>query len=292
MLRSRINNLIIALGLVFLYSAVSSITAEMQQSIPDSEQIAAQQKVDASTKAVPLPTRTPFQSLAQSPAQSGPAETQDVHADDPLAGNSSGIEIAAEQLLMEEPALADRAAGVEASDMAVREDQVEPPALPERPAVPEVPVRLSIPAIELDAPVVIAETRAVKVSGKKYLQWLVPDKFAAGWHEASARLGEIGNTVLNGHHNLHGEVFRRLVDLNVGDTILVYSEESLFTYVITNKMILPEKYEQLDVRMENARWILPSDDERLTLITCWPYESNTHRLVIAASPVSYEKLAP
>lgn len=40
----------------------------------------------------------------------------------------------------------------------------------------------------------------------------------------------------------------------------------------------------VDVRMDNARWILPSTDERLTLVTCWPAKSNTHRLIIVASP--------
>jgi sortase A len=55
-------------------------------------------------------------------------------------------------------------------------------------------------------------------------------------------------------------------------------------------MILPEKYEQLDVRMNNAQWILPSVDERLTLISCWPYESNTHRLIIVARPIAREEI--
>jgi sortase A len=50
-------------------------------------------------------------------------------------------------------------------------------------------------------------------------------------------------------------------------------------------MILPEKYQEIDVRMDNARWILPSDDERLTLVTCWPATSNTHRLIIVARPL-------
>ena len=55
-------------------------------------------------------------------------------------------------------------------------------------------------------------------------------------------------------------------------------------------MILPEKFEQLDVRMKNAQWILPSVDERLTLISCWPYESNTHRLIVVARPLGQEEI--
>jgi len=49
-------------------------------------------------------------------------------------------------------------------------------------------------------------------------------------------------------------------------------------------MILPERNEPVDTRLQNARWILPSADERLTLLTCWPYTTNTHRLIIVAIP--------
>lgn len=50
-------------------------------------------------------------------------------------------------------------------------------------------------------------------------------------------------------------------------------------------MIFPERDVPFETRLENARWILPSEDERITLITCWPYFSNTHRLIIVARPV-------
>lgn len=168
------------------------------------------------------------------------------------------------------------------------------PVLPRPSLTPppsEAPKRIVIPAIDLDAPVHLAETYFVEMGGEYYQQWLAPDEFAVGWHTESARLGEPGNTVLNGHNNIYGEVFRYLTELSVGDTILVYGQEAVYKYRITNHMILPEKYQQLDVRMNNAQWILPSQDERLTLITCWPYESNTHRLIIVAEPVFKEKLA-
>jgi len=38
------------------------------------------------------------------------------------------------------------------------------------------------------------------------------------------------------------------------------------------------------VRRQNARWIAPTTDERLTLVTCWPYTGNSHRLIIVAKP--------
>ena len=157
---------------------------------------------------------------------------------------------------------------------------------------PEVPVRLLIESINLDAPIVPSAIDFKKIAGKEYMQWIVPDEFAAGWHTTSALLGEPGNTVLNGHNNTNGEVFKSLDKVEVGDIITIESHESKFSYLITNKMILPEKYEEIDIRMNNAQWILPSVDERLTLISCWPFESNTHRVVIVARPLTREKIIP
>ncbi len=150
---------------------------------------------------------------------------------------------------------------------------------------PEIPERIVIDKISLDAPIEIAESMNVNVSGQDVVQYLVPEKFAAGWHEGSASLGVVGNTVISGHHNAYGEVFKKLVDLKVGDTFILLSGKKAFEYVIANKMILPEKNEPLDVRLENGRWILPSKDERVTLVTCWPENTNTHRLIIVAVPV-------
>lgn len=154
-------------------------------------------------------------------------------------------------------------------------------ALPEG----EIPVRLEIPAIGLDAPVILADTVVVHKGGQDFQQWKSPNKPAVGWHESSALLGQPGNTVMNGHHNIYGKVFARLVDLEPGDLITVYGAQQAYVFEVANIMLLREKYQVLDVRMDNARWILPSEDERLTLVTCWPPETNTHRLIIVARPL-------
>lgn len=147
------------------------------------------------------------------------------------------------------------------------------------------PDRIVIPAINLDAPVTPIHFIHVTVSGTTYEQWIAPNTFAAGWHDTSALLGVPGNTVLNGHHNSHGKVFGQLITLNIGDTIIVYSGNHQFEYQVAAKMLLPERYKSVQLRLDNARWIMPSDDERLTLITCWPADNNTHRVVIVAFPV-------
>jgi sortase A len=153
-----------------------------------------------------------------------------------------------------------------------------------------IPDRIVIPAIQLDAPAVPATLRMIEYLGKTYPQWRVPNFFTAGWAPTSASLGITGNTVFFGHHNVHGEVFAHLVDLQVNDLIMVYSGEKTFAYIIALKMILPERNQPIETRLQNAAWILPSDDERITLLTCWPYTTNTHRLIIVAIPISLDSL--
>jgi LPXTG-site transpeptidase (sortase) family protein len=155
---------------------------------------------------------------------------------------------------------------------------------PNKPIVGLIPDRLVIPSISLDAPIVPTKVKKVDFEGQTYYQWIAPNQFAVGWHDSSALLGLPGNTVLNGHHNIYGKVFKDLVKLHEGDLINVYSGDQVFKYRVVLAMLLPERFKTLTVRLENARWILPTDDERLTLITCWPADSNTHRVVIVALP--------
>ena len=149
---------------------------------------------------------------------------------------------------------------------------------------PGVPARIVIPAIDLNAIVIPAKTRKILLEGNVFEQWVAPFSYAAGWITSSAFLGESGNTVITGHHNDYGEVFGRLIDVNVGDSILIFSSDLVYSYVVTNRMILPELDVPVSQRIENARWIGRSTDERLTLVTCWPKDTNTHRLILVARP--------
>jgi LPXTG-site transpeptidase (sortase) family protein len=150
-----------------------------------------------------------------------------------------------------------------------------------------LPDRLTIATIQLDVPIQATEFKEVEIQGVTYRQWLAPDSRTVGWQSTSAGLGDRGNTVLVGHHNIDGEVFRDLDKLEVGDLIRVYSSQRIFEYRVRLKMILPEKYESIETRLENARWIQATQDERLTLVTCWPYETNSHRLILVAEPVDW-----
>lgn len=154
----------------------------------------------------------------------------------------------------------------------------------EKLAPPAIPDRIVIPQIGLDAPVELSPQEWVKINGRTYLQWDAPKKFAAGWQEGSAEPGQVGNFILTGHHNIDGEVFGRLHELEKGDVIAIFSGDRLFGYYVTQVFLLEERDVSMAQREENAMWIRPTADERLTLVTCWPPESNTHRLIVIAAP--------
>lgn len=143
---------------------------------------------------------------------------------------------------------------------------------------------LSIPKLALDAPVVAVDPNLVTIEGRTVTQLHTPHAFAAGWSTQSAQIGVPGNTVMVGHNNIYGEVFKDLWLLQSGDAITVRTASGDRNFTVSQVVSFEERDLALDVRLENARWTGPTADERLTLVTCWPYWNNTHRLVVVAHP--------
>lgn len=153
------------------------------------------------------------------------------------------------------------------------------------PPASEPPSRIVVPSINLDAEVVKMGWQVKQnANGETYSEWVVPD-YAAGWHKNSALPGHIGNTVLSGHHNILGEVFRYIVDTEPGAKVTLYADGIPYEYIVTEKYIVKEKGVPYEQRLKNAELISHTDDERVTLVSCWPYETNTHRVVVIARPV-------
>lgn len=128
--------------------------------------------------------------------------------------------------------------------------------------------RIVAESINLDAPVIEVGWDVVMQNGVPVNVWKVAD-YAAGWHRNSTMPGEGGNVVLSGHHNIKGEVFRYIVNLNPGDAVTLFDANGqAYRYAVEDKFIVKDKGEPDAVRQANARWIGPFNDERLTLITC------------------------
>ena len=149
--------------------------------------------------------------------------------------------------------------------------------------LPHIPTRLEVPSVGLGSDIIPVGWKLVEQNGVQYSIWDVAD-FAVGWHQTTAYLGQTGNTVFAGHNNINGEVFRDLPSVEVGDTIIAYADGKSFEYTVEMKTIVKEKGEPPEVRQRNAQWIAPTTDERLTLVSCWPYTSNTHRVIVVAKP--------
>jgi LPXTG-site transpeptidase (sortase) family protein len=152
--------------------------------------------------------------------------------------------------------------------------------------IPTQPLRLEIPSLDVDVAIQRVGLVPVTSGGQEFLQWAVPSGYEVGWHESSAPIGQPGNTVLNGHNNIYGEVFRNLIDLTVGEQLVIHDEAGAHIYQIEQQELLEENGQPLSVRLDNARWIEPTSDERVTLVSCWPYATNSHRLIVVAKPVS------
>jgi sortase A len=145
-----------------------------------------------------------------------------------------------------------------------------------KPNLPSRIVRIASPNIRLD-------TSVYEVYAAKGV-WEVAD-YAAGHHYNSKNPGEGGNIVMAGHNNWRGEVFRYVVDLKPGNLIKVWTldgKEHHYTVESVNKVL--EAGATQAQRLKNAKVMDPTPTEQLTLITCWPYTTFTHRVIVVAKP--------
>lgn len=146
-------------------------------------------------------------------------------------------------------------------------------------------IRLSIPAINLNISInEIFPTEISKNGGIKYI-W-EPPVFSVGHFDSSGNPGGGDNIVLFGHNNTQGEVFRYLDRLVIGDELILFTEEKEFHYRVQKTYTIPYlgSEEQGDAMLQS--YSAPQSTEVVTMISCWPYTTNSHRIVIIAAPSS------
>ncbi len=125
----------------------------------------------------------------------------------------------------------------------------------------EQALRIQIPAIGVDAPV---------VQGDGWEQL----KRGVAQHPGTADPGENGNVVLSGHNDVFGEVFRDLDRLKPGDTIILFTSQRQYVYIVTGtQMVRPTQVEVME----------PTPNATATLISCHPYLVDDHRIVVTAA---------
>lgn len=125
---------------------------------------------------------------------------------------------------------------------------------------PEQAVRIQIPSIDVDAPV---------VQGDGWEQL----KKGVGQHPGTPNPGENGNLVLSAHNDVFGQIFRQLDQLETGDEIIVYSNLRAYVYTVNQtKIVEPTQVEVLANTLEPI----------VTLISCYPYLVDDQRIVVTA----------
>ena len=122
--------------------------------------------------------------------------------------------------------------------------------------------RIHIDKIDLEIPILEGTTKTSL-------------RLGAGHIADTSRLGEVGNTALAAHRShTYGRMFNRLDELEVGDIIEVETADGNFEYTVFKKHVVEP--DDLSVLNKNDR------DRILTLITCTPLYTATHRLVVHA----------
>jgi LPXTG-site transpeptidase (sortase) family protein len=112
-----------------------------------------------------------------------------------------------------------------------------------------------------------------------------PSGAQVGWVLSSALPGDAGNVLLYGHNNLDGSVFRDLYQLKGGDEIQLQTGQQAYRYRVDRVEVLPVTTESAD-RQALEAYFKPTRTPHLTLLSCWPPDNNTHRVVVIAYPLA------
>ena len=132
--------------------------------------------------------------------------------------------------------------------------------LPVPTAAPDQAIRIQIPAIKIDAPV---------VQGDGWEQL----KKGVGQNIGSANPGQNGNVVLSAHNDVYGELFRYLDKLQPGDQVVLYTQQRQYTYVVDRTAI---------VEPTAVEVMASTGSPTVTLISCYPYLVDKQRIVVFA----------
>ena len=145
-------------------------------------------------------------------------------------------------------------------------------------------IKITVPNVGIAVPVVSVGWQMLPgKDGQNSSQWKVAE-YAAGHHEGTANPGQVGNIVISGHDDWKGEVFKDLHNIKRGDEIHLFSAEREFLYIVQDSVTVLEDGATEAQKRDNARYMDPTPDQRLTLITCWPYGVDDHRLIVIAKP--------
>ena len=139
------------------------------------------------------------------------------------------------------------------------------------------PIRMAIEELGLLAGVVV-------VQSDDTASVVVPDE-EAGYFALTPRIGAGGNSVIIGHV-YPGRVFNILLDAKVGQILRITDENyEEHYYQISEIRRIPYEIGTEFDRKLGYEYIYDQSEERITLVTCYPEYTWTHRFVVRAVPV-------
>ncbi len=127
-------------------------------------------------------------------------------------------------------------------------------------SAPDQAIRIQVPAIDIDAPV---------VQGDGWEQL----KKGVGQSLSSVNPGQNGNIVLSAHNDVYGEIFRYLDKLAPGDQVILYTQQRQYVYVVDRTAI---------VEPTAVEVMASTGSPTVTLISCYPYLVDKQRIVVFA----------
>lgn len=152
---------------------------------------------------------------------------------------------------------------------------------------PSTVTRIVIPAIKVDRKVVEMGWTVQVQDGQEVAVWDV-DKYRVGHHKGAANPGQGGNIVLSGHSGGWQYPFNDIFYLKQGDLIQLTSNGTVYDYKVSDHILVDEVGQPLEKRLENAKYIEPTDEEMITMVACWPLtgpDKFKQRIIIRAKPV-------
>jgi len=127
-------------------------------------------------------------------------------------------------------------------------------------SAPDQAIRIQVPAINIDAPIVLGD-------GFEQL------KKGVGQSLSSVNPGQNGNMILSAHNDVYGEIFRNLDRLLPGDQIVIYTQQRQYVYVVDRTAI---------VEPTAVEVMASTGNPTVTLISCYPYLVDKQRIVVFA----------
>ncbi len=156
----------------------------------------------------------------------------------------------------------------------IEQGAVERPATTEQPPTatptPTVDPQLLLPT-RLRIPVMFLDSRIEEVTINMGVWQVSP--MDIGHHKGTANPGEVGNVVLAGHRDINSALFRELDRLKPGDEVFVSNSLREYRYIVSESFVVGPTHTEV---------MAPTNDKRVTLITCTPIGLDTQRLIVTA----------